>query len=89
MGKTSRRVSSDPDEAREKNGFCETYGHSYGRGERSWKDDNDWKTRHKMERARKSVVLAAGDTFRAAAVAQLEVGKRVGCEVVKGKEGAD
>ncbi|MBP9113579.1 MAG: signal recognition particle-docking protein FtsY [Polyangiaceae bacterium] len=38
----------------------------------------------------KSVVLAAGDTFRAAAVAQLEVwGKRVGCEVVKGKEGAD
>jgi fused signal recognition particle receptor len=38
----------------------------------------------------KKVVLAAGDTFRAAAVAQLEVwGKRVGCEVVKGKEGAD
>jgi fused signal recognition particle receptor len=38
----------------------------------------------------KSVMLAAGDTFRAAAVQQLEVwGKRVGCEVVKGKEGAD
>jgi fused signal recognition particle receptor len=38
----------------------------------------------------KKVILAAGDTFRAAAVAQLEVwGKRVGCEVVKGKEGAD
>jgi len=36
------------------------------------------------------VVLAAGDTFRAAAVQQLEVwGKRVGCEVVKGKDGAD
>src|SRR6185295_7700723 len=31
-----------------------------------------------------------GDTFRAAAVQQLEVwGKRIGCEVVKGKEGAD
>ncbi|MCC6647015.1 MAG: signal recognition particle-docking protein FtsY [Polyangiaceae bacterium] len=37
-----------------------------------------------------SVMLAAGDTFRAAAVAQLEVwGKRVGVEVVKGKDGAD
>ncbi|MBI5535051.1 MAG: signal recognition particle-docking protein FtsY [Deltaproteobacteria bacterium] len=38
----------------------------------------------------RKVVLAAGDTFRAAAVQQLEVwGKRVGCEVVKGKDGAD
>jgi len=38
----------------------------------------------------KKVMLAAGDTFRAAAVAQLEVwGKRVGADVVKGKEGAD
>lgn len=38
----------------------------------------------------KKVMLAAGDTFRAAAVQQLEVwGKRVGVEVVKGKEGAD
>ena len=40
--------------------------------------------------AGKKVLLAAGDTFRAAAVQQLEVwGKRVGSEVVKGKEGAD
>ena len=38
----------------------------------------------------KRVVLAAGDTFRAAAVQQLEVwGSRVGAEVVKGKDGAD
>ncbi len=38
----------------------------------------------------KRVMLAAGDTFRAAAVQQLEVwGNRVGAEVVKGKEGAD
>jgi fused signal recognition particle receptor len=38
----------------------------------------------------RSVLLAAGDTFRAAAVQQLEVwGKRIGCDVVKGKEGAD
>jgi fused signal recognition particle receptor len=38
----------------------------------------------------KEVVLAAGDTFRAAAVQQLQVwGRRVGCDVVKGKDGAD
>jgi fused signal recognition particle receptor len=38
----------------------------------------------------KDVILAAGDTFRAAAVLQLEVwGRRVGCDVVKGKERAD
>jgi fused signal recognition particle receptor len=38
----------------------------------------------------KKVVLAAGDTFRAAAVLQLDVwGKRVNCPVVKGKENAD
>lgn len=36
------------------------------------------------------VVLAAGDTFRAAAVLQLEVwGRRVGVPVVRGKDGAD
>ncbi len=40
--------------------------------------------------AGKRVLLAAGDTFRAAAVQQLEVwGKRVGSEVVRGKEGSD
>lgn len=38
----------------------------------------------------KKVVLAAGDTFRAAAVQQLEIwGRRVGVEVIRGKEGAD
>jgi fused signal recognition particle receptor len=37
----------------------------------------------------RSVLLAAGDTFRAAAVAQLEMwGKRVGVPVHKGKDGA-
>jgi fused signal recognition particle receptor len=40
--------------------------------------------------AGKRVLLAAGDTFRAAAVQQLEIwGKRVGVDVIKGKEGAD
>jgi fused signal recognition particle receptor len=38
----------------------------------------------------KRVMLAAGDTFRAAAVQQLEVwGQRVGADVVKGKDGSD
>jgi fused signal recognition particle receptor len=38
----------------------------------------------------KKVVLAAGDTFRAAAVEQLKIwGERLGAEVVSGKEGAD
>jgi len=38
----------------------------------------------------KSVLLAAGDTFRAAAAEQLEVwGSRVGAPVVRGKEGSD
>ena len=36
------------------------------------------------------VLLAAGDTFRAAAVLQLEVwSRRVGCDIVKGKDRAD
>ncbi|HEY4012634.1 MAG TPA: signal recognition particle-docking protein FtsY [Polyangiaceae bacterium] len=40
--------------------------------------------------AGRRVVLAAGDTFRAAAVQQLEVwGKRIGASVIKGKEAAD
>ncbi|MCU0685047.1 MAG: signal recognition particle-docking protein FtsY [Polyangiaceae bacterium] len=44
----------------------------------------------KLKGEGKKVVLAAGDTFRAAAVQQLEAwGKRVGCEVVRGKDGAD
>ena len=37
-----------------------------------------------------SVMLAAGDTFRAAAVEQLQIwGERTGCPVVSGKPGAD
>ncbi|GAV24987.1 signal recognition particle-docking protein FtsY [Carboxydothermus islandicus] len=38
----------------------------------------------------KQVLLAAGDTFRAAAIEQLEIwGNRVGCQVIKQKEGSD
>ena len=38
----------------------------------------------------KSVLLVAGDTFRAAAIEQLEIwGQRVGCEVVKHQSGSD
>ena len=44
----------------------------------------------KLQSSGKKCVLAAGDTFRAAAVQQLVVwGDRVGCEVVRGKDGAD
>ena len=44
----------------------------------------------KLKVAGKSVLLAAGDTFRAAATEQLEEwGTRVGAAVVRGKEGGD
>ena len=44
----------------------------------------------KLKEQGKSVLLAAGDTFRAAATEQLEIwGQRVGAPVVRGKEGAD
>jgi fused signal recognition particle receptor len=44
----------------------------------------------KLRAQGKKVLLAAGDTFRAAATEQLEVwGKRAEAEVVKGKEGSD
>ncbi len=40
--------------------------------------------------AGRKVILGAGDTFRAAAIEQLQVwGERVGCEVVAGKSGGD
>lgn len=44
----------------------------------------------KLKAEGNSCVLAAGDTFRAAAVQQLKAwGDRVGCEVIHGKDGAD
>ena len=44
----------------------------------------------KLQAQGKKVVLGAGDTFRAAAVQQLEVwAEREGAEIVKGKEGSD
>lgn len=43
-----------------------------------------------LQKSGKKVLLAAADTFRAAAIAQLEVwADRVGCDIVKGGEGAD
>jgi len=48
------------------------------------------KLAHQFERKGKSVMLAAGDTFRAAAIDQLKVwGERVGAEVVAKDVGAD
>jgi len=44
----------------------------------------------KLTREKHKVLLAAGDTFRAAAVEQLEIwGDRSGAEVVRGKSGGD
>ncbi|MFO0012976.1 MAG: signal recognition particle-docking protein FtsY [Planctomycetota bacterium] len=44
----------------------------------------------RLTRQGKRVLLAAGDTFRAAAVAQLRVwSERIGCEIVLGDQGSD
>lgn len=48
------------------------------------------KLAHKFKSEGKNVLLAAGDTFRAGAIEQLEVwGDRVGVEVIKQAEGSD
>lgn len=48
------------------------------------------KIANKYRNEGKKIVIAAGDTFRAAAVEQLEVwADRAGCEIVKGKENQD
>ncbi|HAQ06599.1 MAG TPA: signal recognition particle-docking protein FtsY [Bacillus bacterium] len=48
------------------------------------------KLAHKYKSEGKKVLLAAGDTFRAGAIEQLEVwGERVGVEVIKQAEGSD
>ncbi|KHF39808.1 signal recognition particle-docking protein FtsY [Halalkalibacter okhensis] len=48
------------------------------------------KLAHHLKQQGKSVMLAAGDTFRAGAIEQLEVwGDRVGVDVIKQQEGSD
>lgn len=48
------------------------------------------KMAHKFKQEGKSVLLAAGDTFRAGAIEQLEVwGERVGVDVIKQSAGSD
>lgn len=48
------------------------------------------KLAHQYRQAGKKVVLAAGDTFRAAAIEQLQIwGERTGCDVVTTKVGGD
>jgi fused signal recognition particle receptor len=45
---------------------------------------------HRLKQQGKSVLLAAGDTFRAAAIDQLRIwGERIGAEVIRHREGAD
>jgi fused signal recognition particle receptor len=48
------------------------------------------KVAHLLKRKGFSVLMAAGDTFRAAAIEQLEIwAERVGCEIVKSQPGGD
>ncbi len=48
------------------------------------------KLAHRLKNEGKSVLLAAGDTFRAGAIEQLDIwGKRVGVDVIKQSEGSD
>lgn len=48
------------------------------------------KLAYKLTREGKKVLLAAGDTFRAAAIDQLEIwGRRIGVDVIKHREGSD
>ena len=48
------------------------------------------KLAHYLKRDRQSVMLAAGDTFRAAAIEQLDIwAKRLGVEMIRGQYGAD
>lgn len=48
------------------------------------------KVGHMLQQQDRRVLLAAGDTFRAAAIDQLQIwADRLGCEIVKHKEGAD
>ena len=48
------------------------------------------KIANNLKKEGKKVIIASGDTFRAAATEQLEVwANRAGCELVKGQEGSD
>jgi fused signal recognition particle receptor len=48
------------------------------------------KLAYNFKKAGKQVLLVAGDTFRAAAIEQLEIwGQRAGCEVIRHEPGAD
>ena len=60
------------------------------RRERNRQNNIDSKTRAQSQHARHSVMLAAADTFRAAAIEQLDIwAKRLGVEIVRGQHGAD
>src|SRR6185312_11827365 len=48
------------------------------------------KLAYRLKRRGKKVLMVAADTFRAAAIDQLDLwGERAGCDVIKNKEGAD
>ncbi len=48
------------------------------------------KIAHRLQAAKKSIVLAAGDTFRAGAIEQLTIhSEKLGCKIIKHQAGAD
>lgn len=48
------------------------------------------KLAHRLRREGRKVIIAAGDTFRAAAIGQLKIwAERSGCEIVMGEDGSD
>jgi fused signal recognition particle receptor len=56
----------------------------------SGKTTSTAKLAHYLNQHRKSVLLAAADTFRAAAIEQLEIwAKRLGVEIIRGQYGSD
>jgi fused signal recognition particle receptor len=68
----------------------ETAGGAGRRRQRLGQDHDDRQARQPVPAAGKKVVIAAGDTFRAAAVEQLQVwGERAGVPVLTAPEGSD
>ena len=64
--------------------------HVAGQGQRVWKDHDAGKLAQQWQAEGKKVMLAAGDTFRAAAVEQLQIwGTRTGTTVIADATGGD
>ncbi|MGT2481005.1 signal recognition particle receptor subunit alpha [Methylobacterium oryzae CBMB20] len=92
-GRSWRRRSSGPSirgDSADRRRRQEALRHSHRRGERRRQDHDTGQARLEAAGRGRTVMLAAGDTFRAAAIDQLKVwGARTGTPVVSGAQGAD